>query len=121
MDYIFLVIGSVIIITCFYFIIAPFFYGGGKLILSKEDEHTSSLEMIYATVNEIEMDFLMKKISKEDFEIMKKKYNLMAANLLKEEGDSIPNQEKKGKGSQKEIDIEIIKELEALRKQKGRK
>lgn len=117
MDYIFLLLGSMIIITCFYFIISPFFNRGGEHYNHfRENETEMPLEMIYAAVNELEMDFLMKKLTQDDFERMKKQYHTLAASYLKAEtkqNKSKPN----GNGDIDIADREILKELNKLRKQ----
>ncbi len=120
MDYLYLFIGAAIVISCFYFIVAPFFtseeipvaYGEG-------DDNKLSLEMIYETVNELEMDYLMKKISKEDFESTKKRYQVLAASFLKEESDMKTTHLKKQPIGD-EIEQEILRELGELRQQQGR-
>lgn len=120
MDYIYLLVGCVIVISCFYFIVAPFFSNEGKTaVFSEENEAEMPVEMIYAAVNELEMDFLMKKISKEDFEAMKKRYQALAAGYLKTESNGKSTQPKR-KSANDETEREIIKELNKLRKQKGR-
>ncbi|WP_174734939.1 hypothetical protein [Mesobacillus harenae] len=119
MDYIFLVTGSIIIITCFYFIISPFFsttvHSDG--LIEQVSGEASSVDSIYRSVNELEMDFLMKKISEADFIKMKEHYQMLAADFLK--GEQNPKVVQ-GKTSSKEVDMEILRELETLRRQKGR-
>ena len=118
MDYFYLFIGAVIVICCFYFIIAPFFNTGGGMIANTEGNSDLSLEMIYEAVNELEMDYLMKKISKEDFEVMKKRYQAMAAGYLTQDTTMKGSQSKKETIDEK-VEREIIKELNKLRKQNG--
>ncbi|WP_102274192.1 hypothetical protein [Cytobacillus massiliigabonensis] len=118
MDYIFLLLGSVIIITCFYFIVSPFFNRGGESYSnSGETEAEMPLEMIYAAVNELEMDFLMKKLIQDDFERMKKQYHTLAASYLKSETKQNRSQPK-GNRDLDIVDREILKELNKIRKTK---
>lgn len=120
MDYLYLFIGAAIVISCFYFIIAPFFTSEEKSVAyAQGNDSEMPLEMIYETVNELEMDYLMKKISKEDFESMKKRYQALAAGYLKQESDIKTNQSRK-QPIDDETEREILKELNKLRKQKGR-
>ncbi|MBU8879823.1 hypothetical protein BGM26_12570 [Bacillus sp. FJAT-29790] len=120
MDYLFLLGGSIVIITCFYFIVAPFFSGEGNTLAAVDgNELELPLEMIYATVNELEMDFLMKKISEDDFQTLKKRYQLLAADYMKMGNKGITD-ESKSKAEADEIEREILAELNKLRKQKGR-
>jgi hypothetical protein len=125
MDYVFLIIGSLVIITCFYFIISPFFFSGESQTAGTEAEGKKlTLEQVYSAVNELEMDFLMKKITRDDFEKMKENYQLLAADLLKEETDTLKQGKTKlPKGKAKmqadEAEEEILRELKKLRQQKG--
>lgn len=123
MDYLFLIIGSLVIITCFYFIISPFFSSGEVPAEGMETEGEKlTLEQVYNAVNEVEMDFLMKKITREDFEKLKENYQLLAAEMLKEEAQGrkvkhLPDGKKKIKDA--EAEAEILRELKKLRQQKG--
>lgn len=119
MDYVFLIISSIIVLTCFYFIFAPFLSQRDRGLVAKDnagDELT--LESIYRAVNELEMDYLMKKLNEADYLSMKEQYQLLAAGLLKQEEKSRKASSKKSNGSEK-IDLEILTELQKLRKQKG--
>lgn len=123
MDYLFLIIGSLVIITCFYFIISPFFSAGEVPAGEMETEGEKlTLEQVYSAVNELEMDFLMKKITREDFEKLKEDYQLLAAEMLKQEAQGrkakkLPESKKKIKDA--EAEAEILRELKKLRQQKG--
>ncbi|WP_079510141.1 hypothetical protein [Mesobacillus jeotgali] len=125
MEYVFLIIGSLVIITCFYFIISPFFSSAEVRNEGLEaDGERLTLEQVYSAVNELEMDFLMKKITREDFEKMKEDYHLLAAEMLKEETKLLTSGKKtlpKGKAKLKadEAEEEIFRELKKLRQQKG--
>jgi hypothetical protein len=125
MDYVFLIIGSLVIITCFYFIISPFFSSAEVQNAGLEaDSERLTLEQVYSAVNELEMDFLMKKITREDFEKMKEDYQLLAAEMLREETKSLTSgKTKRPKGKAKlhadEAEEEIFRELKKLRQQKG--
>lgn len=126
MDYVFLIIGSLVIITCFYFIISPFFSSGEMQAIGMEAEgERLTLDQVYSAVNELEMDFLMKKITREDFEKMKDHYQLLATEMLKEETEALKQGKMKHlpKGKSKmqadEAEAEILRELRKLRQQKG--
>ncbi|CAM3976740.1 hypothetical protein [Mesobacillus thioparans] len=125
MDYVFLIIGSLVIITCFYFIISPFFSSGESQAAGTEAEgERLTLEQVYSAVNELEMDFLMKKINREDFEKMKENYQLLAADLLREETETLKQGKRmlpKGKGNLQadEAEEEILRELRKIRQHKG--
>lgn len=117
MDYVFLIAGSIVILTCFYFIVSPFFSNSEEHAAGTEQEDEMTLEQVYGAVNELEMDFLMKKITSEDFEKLKEQYQLLAADLMKKETITI----KTGKSNKQmdEVEDEIRRELKKLRRQKG--
>lgn len=116
-DYVYLIVGSMITIICFYYIAAPFFGRDGQDNLNRqESEPVLSIEYIYSAVNELEMDYLMKKISETDFNLMKHRYQIMAAELLKMEEEHVRIQPTSTAG----IDQDILIELQKIRKQKGR-
>ncbi|RSD27828.1 hypothetical protein [Mesobacillus subterraneus] len=125
MDYVFLIAGSLMIITCFYFIISPFFSASEEQPAGKaETDERLTLEQVYSAVNELEMDFLMKKITHEDFEKLKEQYQLLAAELLKEETKHKKLKHPhaavgKTKKAADEAEAEILRELKKLRNQKG--
>ncbi|MDQ0154105.1 hypothetical protein [Robertmurraya andreesenii] len=119
MDFIFLIASSIMILTCLYFIISPFFTGKeGKLTEANTGEDTFTLEAIYGAVNELEMDYLMKKISEADYTSLKEQYQLLAAGMMKQ-GQTKKKQSNTKRGSDK-VELEILAELQKLRKQKGR-
>lgn len=118
MDYVFLIAGSIVILTCFYFIISPFFTNNvTQEAVVEQGEDNMTLEQVYGAVNELEMDFLMKKITHEDFEKLKEQYQLLAAELMKKG----PNTIRTGRSSKQADDVEeeILRELKKLRRQKG--
>lgn len=120
MDFIFLIVSSIIILACFYFIVSPFFTGKAEVKegnISEED--TLSIEAVYGAVNELEMDYLMKKISEEDYMSLKEQYQLLAANLMKQGEKKTRNVPKDNAQSDK-AELELLAQLQKLRKQKGR-
>ena len=105
------------IITCFYFIVSPFLSKNEEQAAGADQgEEKMSLDEVYGAVNELEMDFLMKKINARDFEKLKEQYQLLAAELLKKE-TKVSKTEKSKKQSD-EAEDEILRELRKLREQK---
>lgn len=122
MDYIYMIISSIVVISCFYFIIAPFFSNEKwKTDMSETNEAELPVDMIYSAVNELEMDFLMKKISKEDFETMKAHYHSLAAGYLKTEQNKKIKEPKVKRVKNDEAEREILNELNKLRNSKTKK
>lgn len=119
MDYIFLAVGTVIIITCFYFVIAPFFSNKVESFASIGQDSTTPLEDIYRIMNDLEMDYLMKKISQLDYERLKGDYHLLAAEYMNQ-NESVQEATSR-KSYSKQVDQEILRELELVRNKRGRK
>lgn len=115
----FLIIGSLVTITCFYFMVAPFYTGEVELLSGgKVTDSEMSVELIYKAVNEAEMDFLMKKISEKDFLQMKDRYQVMAAEYLQMERTKV-EEAKMNVKDQDTLDQEILEELKKIRVQRG--
>jgi len=80
-------VSAIIISFCLYLIIRPFFnkevnWQQGEI---KYDLDNLTMEQIYATLNEIDMEYHMGKLPKDEFEKVKKQYERMAAQKLKED------------------------------------
>jgi len=92
-----------------------------------EEELVSDLakdkEAIFTTLNEIEFDYRMKKLSEEDYQILKEKYQRLAVQVLKEEethqvGVLTREEEDRtavSKVGKADVEAEIEAELEALK------
>ncbi len=92
-----------------------------------EEELVSDLEKdkeaVFTTLNEIEFDFQMKKLSEEDYQILKEKHQRLAVQILKEEEAQQVNalaREEEGRAVVSEarkadVEAEIEAELEALK------
>lgn len=119
MDFMFIIASSVMILICFYFIISPFFVKKGAWAgVKKEGGEQVSLDHLYKTVNELEMDYLMKKISEKDFYHLKEQYQALAAKIMKQEKSqkkSVLNRKE-----DKEVELEILEELKRIKAEKGR-
>lgn len=119
MDYVFLIASAAIIVTCMYFIVSPFFISKKEDADGvREENEMPALETVYATVNELEMDYLMKKIKEEDFKILKEKYQSLAIEFMNQEKKSMTR--KSDRNSTEKAELEILDELRKLRSQKGR-
>lgn len=120
MNYIFLIASSIMILTCLYFMASPFFTTKEeKREKHESEEEALTLEAIYRAVNELEMDYLMKKINENDYTSLKEQYQLLAAGMMKQKDTRKKNQATV-KGDSDKVELEILAELQKLRKQKGR-
>lgn len=118
MDSVFLFVTSIVILTCVYFIVAPLYRTKGDLARFGINEEGPTLEAVYSAVNELEMDLLMKKISEEDFQQLKEQYQHLAVEIMDEERNTNIRQQKTMEN--KEIELELLQELQKLRTEKGR-
>ncbi|MDA8211662.1 MAG: hypothetical protein M0021_07295 [Clostridia bacterium] len=91
-----------------------------------EEELVSDLEKdkeaVFTTLNEIEFDFQMKKLSEEDYQILKEKHQRLAVQILKEEEAQQVNALAREEGRavvsearKADVEAEIEAELEALK------
>lgn len=121
MDYLFLIVSSVLILACLYFVISPFYLMKQEVALGNEYDQGLNIESVYEAVNELEMDYLMKKIKKEDFLQLKEQYQVLAQELMAEERQLVgkKGKEKKQSSNEKKIELEILHELQKMRKLKG--
>ncbi|WP_409270974.1 hypothetical protein V1499_16575 [Neobacillus sp. SCS-31] len=74
---------SLLVAACLYLVLVPFF-GRGGLAAIAETETGLELKHVYESVNELEMDALMNKISADDFHSLKESYYRLAAETIKE-------------------------------------
>lgn len=123
MDYIYLIVSAIIVLICFYLIVSPFFKTEGTVARAGkkgEPDEAVTLETVYKAANELEMDFLMKKMTEQDFLQLKEQYQMLAADLIRQEKKQAASKVDKKDKQDKEIELEILAELQNLRKQKGR-
>lgn len=115
-----------------YLVVQPFFSKGKKwdTVEIKDDLDDATKEQLYATINELEMEYNMGKLPKEDFERMKKYYEIAVAQKIREE-EALKEKEIEGKFTsfidddsvnlERDIEREIDEELAKLRrKRKGK-
>lgn len=91
--------------------------------MARNQKLKSEKDAVMTTLNEIEFDYQMGKLSDDDYEIMKNKYKLSALEILKEEEDQ-KLKNIKSTDSKKEIariDDEIERELKQMRAKKADK
>ncbi|SDZ67161.1 hypothetical protein SAMN05421736_12917 [Evansella caseinilytica] len=125
-------VASILIIgLCVYLVAQPFFsqkraWNPEKM---KDDLDELSKEHLFATINELEMEFNMGKLPEEDYRKLKGHYEKLAAEKLKEESvlltDSADSRPQVADGAEmtmdEEIELEIAEELQKMKqKRKGR-
>jgi hypothetical protein len=99
-----MIASAVLVLVCLFLIISPFFKNELNLFqpaldLSAHDNKAA----LMTTLNEIEFEHKMQKISDEDYLKLKKQYEVLISDLLKQEDQMV----------KKEIDQNVLKEVEA--------
>lgn len=109
-----------IVALILYLVINPFFSTDNDWESEeiKDDLEEVTLEQLYVTINELEMEYNMGKVSKTDFEKLKAHYEVLAVKKLKERSHK-KEQKYKPTDSNQSIESEIELELEQLRKKRG--
>lgn len=106
------ILGMLIVLVALYFIAAPFLSENEPMpaaaIPKDEDGFEKQKESVFTTLNELEFDFRMKKISEDDYRVLKNKYKSQAISVLKSEEDLDTLIGRK----QIRIDAEMAKKLE---------
>lgn len=115
MDYAFMFISAIVILICVYLVISPFFTRVPAVESANELGEEKTIEAIYSAVNELEMEYLMKKISEQDFNELKSKYEAMATKYLSRERE-ISRNPQQNKQATDDIDEQLLKELAEIRR-----
>lgn len=115
-----MIASAVLVLVCLFLVISPFFRNEMNLFHPAVDlsvyDHKAAL---MTTLNEIEFEHKMQKISDEDYKSLKKQYEVMIADLLKQ-GDQLVQQEIIH-DVLKEVEAEIENELRRRQEEQGRK
>lgn len=125
MDLISIIASIMLVIGCIYFILLPL---TTKKTLALDTpaafaDDKIKKEELYATLNEIEMDYKMNKLSEDDYVNMKKAYELEVAKIIKIENEIGRKGDKLVKSADfiKSMEDEIDAELALLRKERRKK
>lgn len=119
------IVSLLIVGLCLYLVIAPLLKP--KVVTRKGDVEADfediSLKNVYATLNELEMDYNMQKLSDEDYSKLKNEYEKLAAELIaKEKQEETKEKAKASKTADqdqtKEIEAEIEADLAKLREER---
>ncbi|WNF37115.1 hypothetical protein RJD24_01245 [Bacillaceae bacterium IKA-2] len=124
------IVSLLIVGLCLYLVITPLLKP--KVATKKVDEDVGfeeiSLPNVYATLNELEMDYNMQKLNDEDYSKLKNEYEKLAAELIaKEEQDEAKAKTKtktsissnRDQTQDQDIEAEIEAELAKLREERG--
>ena len=81
------IVSALIVGLVLYLVIHPFFSKQTSIVVKEWDKQLDhvTLEQVYATLNELEMEYNMGKLSAESYQSLIKQYEQMATQKLKEE------------------------------------
>jgi hypothetical protein len=102
---------AALVLVCLFLVLAPFFSWDSYLsFANKGQDSASNKEVLLSTLNELEFEYKMDKISHADYKNLKKQYESLVVSIMKEE-DQIMSQ-----SVDKDLMAEIESEIEATMK-----
>jgi hypothetical protein len=98
-------------LTCLFLILSPFFKWDAYLNVSTKGQDIASIkEELMSTLNELEFEYKMDKISNADYKKLKKQYEVEVISIMKEEEQMMEP------SVDKELMAEVEKEIESQMK-----
>lgn len=116
------IVSLLILAFCLYLVITPLLKPkqSAKEFGNIEEEFDEiTIQNVYATLNELEMDYNMQKLSDEDYQKLKSEYEHLAAALIAKEKKQEEKVSKNDQNLAMDIESEIEEELKKLRKERG--
>jgi hypothetical protein len=111
---------AVLVLGCFFLALSPLFKLDSYLKLNSNGEDlTVTKELLLTTLNEIEFDYKMDKISQVDYKNLKKQYETQIATIMKEEEEFV--EQKVDKDLMDEVEREIQEAMKSKIVKKGEK
>jgi hypothetical protein len=105
-------------LVCLFLIVAPLFkwdtYIQGNL---KNQDLATTKEALLTTLNEIEFEYKMDKISNADYKVLKRQYEAEVAIIMKEEEQTVDTSV--DKDLMAEVEKEIETQMKSYRNKKG--
>lgn len=99
-------------LICLFLVLAPFFSWESYIsFVNKGHDSASSKEVLLTTLNELEFEYKMDKISHSDYKNLKKQYEAQVASIMREEEEELSIQR-----MDKELMAEVESEIEATMK-----
>ncbi|WP_045517557.1 hypothetical protein [Neobacillus niacini] len=103
---------AALVLICLFLVLAPFFSWNSYLnFATKGQDSASNKEVLLSTLNELEFEFKMDKISHADYKNLKKQYESQVVSIMKDEEEQMSTQT-----VDKDIMAEIESEIEATMK-----
>jgi len=109
---------AALVLICLFLVLAPFFSWDSYLsFANKGQDSASNKEVLLSTLNELEFEYKMDKISHADYKKLKKQYESQVVSIMKDEEEQVSTQTE-----DKDLMAEIESEIEAaMKSQKNKK
>ncbi|WP_059171095.1 hypothetical protein [Bacillus sp. FJAT-27445] len=106
---------AVFVLGCLYLVLAPLFKEETFLDHTRKSQtNAASREALLTTLNEIEFEYKMEKLSESDYRQLKKQYESQVAKIMRDEEETTES------NVDKELMAEVEREIEAsMKKKKG--
>jgi hypothetical protein len=101
-----------LVLICLFLVLAPFFSLNSYLsFANKGQDSATNKEVLLSTLNELEFEYKMDKISHADYKNLKKQYEAQVVSIMKDEEEQMTSQT-----VDKDLMAEIEREIEASMK-----
>jgi hypothetical protein len=117
-----IIAAAILVLGCLYLVISPYLRADSLRLTDKgmEEDEQNERNALLSTLNEIELDFKMKKISEADYKKLANHYESMLVTQMKRLEESTAGLETTiHKNILQDIEDEIEQELAQHRKAKG--
>ncbi|MFL6518189.1 MAG: hypothetical protein ACJ8GL_08925 [Bacillus sp. (in: firmicutes)] len=109
---------TILALACLFLIISPLFKWDVYFhVSSMSQDNAATKEALLTTLNEIEFEYKMDKISHADYKILKKQYETEVASIMKEEEQLMETNI--DKDLMDEVDKEIEAQMKTYKNKKG--
>ena len=109
---------TILALACLFLILSPLFKWDTYIqVSSKEKDIGATKEALFTTLNEIEFEYKMDKISNADYKILKKQYETEVAIIMKEEEQLMETNV--DKDLMDEVEKEIQAQMKSYKNKKG--
>jgi cytochrome c-type biogenesis protein CcmI len=103
---------AALVLICLFLVLAPFFSLNAYLSFANKDQDSATnKEVLLSTLNELEFEYKMDKISHADYKNLKKQYEAQVVSIMKDEEEQMTSQT-----VDKDLMAEIEREIEASMK-----
>ncbi|MDQ1001562.1 biopolymer transport protein ExbD [Neobacillus niacini] len=114
-----LIFTAALVLICLFLVLAPFFSWDSYLsFANKGQDSATNKEMLLSTLNELEFEYKMDKISHADYKNLKKQYEAQVVSIIKDEEEQMTSQTI-DKDLMAEIESEIEASIKSYQNKKG--